>query len=352
MPIDLKTHFPPKNSHPAQKWEFRYSIAGRYIGGDDPLEQIAGGFDLTRERIRQIVKKGIKEIWGNSPPEIKDRFPFASFNFRKPLSLKSRQRKSQAHGGQSLVVYNLTQGKSPAEIRKALGGTYHGRYKRKVLRSWGIDIPRQNNDYSQLAQAQISAADAQKVLDSIRNISVPDMLRRTNPLIVSLLPVARKADLYPRSQDLPDILGVLQSQGVPSRAVAVTTHKNGQEVKITYRILPAVFEKRAIGYLANALELEHLRENPVTVLGKPTDQIPNTYELCRSGNYRHLGPLIKDIRGEAIASRSKVTIPQILEGCPVPVYRVPPRYGNLYQISQEPGLRQFLELRLKQLGLL
>ncbi|OGD91141.1 hypothetical protein A2W45_03930 [Candidatus Curtissbacteria bacterium RIFCSPHIGHO2_12_41_11] len=91
--INLHTTWPPRDwKHTVKNWARNFTIAGLYLKTDKILDEIGRSYHMTRENVRQIVKKVVIAIHTNSSQEMQERFSRESFNYRKPLSLAIRKR--------------------------------------------------------------------------------------------------------------------------------------------------------------------------------------------------------------------------------------------------------------------
>src|SRR3989344_6810013 len=138
VPVDTRTQIPSRNRKMTQaQWERNWSILGEYLGTDKTLEEIGRDRDLTRERVRQIVGKGVKQLHEVQSPEVQDEYPLDSLSYSKPLPLPSRKRTSKAHGGLSVEIEQaLLGGQKISQIKEEFSSKQIGN-ARRILGGWG-----------------------------------------------------------------------------------------------------------------------------------------------------------------------------------------------------------------------
>ena len=241
-PTDLRTPWPPRQKNQTEKMRQRnFIIAGRFLGTDDPLEEIGNGYNLTRERIRQIVKKVVEDLHKISIQEVQEAFPIESFDFDKSHTLEGRKRKSQVMGGRSFKVDQLvTQGKSAPEIRDTLGITSQSLYAaRQTLKGWGIEVPTRKDIYhkklEELQNPDLSDTEAQEILDAITRSGYRELSRGEKPVLTPVSIIARGAGLLFTTRDIKRFFYLLKKSGIPASSVArQKTNKNaGRQVIVT-----------------------------------------------------------------------------------------------------------------------
>ena len=329
FPIELKTQVPPKHPNQTQEnWERNLRITGLYLGTgpNQTLDEI-GGDVLTRERIRQIVKETVRKIQANSNQEMQERFPLESFYFGKPQDkVTIGKRISKRHGNLPLKVGGaILKGQSLSEIRRRFG-------HRKVysalhtLRKWGIEIPREKSvreRFASLANPELSDQEVQKILDTVTGSAYRYLSRGKNPILTKVSGIARSASLFLTSRDVGLISTVLKKAGIgvgfaPSGSFR---RKSGEQIQFRYHFIRTLDTDRAVNLLKQAPEFEHLKTNPVAVLGRPSAEIPSCYKL-QSGEFAAVMNLVAEIRGRRLNQKSRIKLVKIINAdCPVSVYK-------------------------------
>jgi len=357
-PIGTRVQIPPIGKWMNQaQWERIWDITGEYLGTDKTLEEVGRDFDIKRERVRQIVKKGVKQLRQIQSAEVKREFPFYQFDYRKPLSLPSRRRRSEAHGGLSVRVEKaLLEGKTIPQIKEVFSSTqiYEAR---KALSRWGIKVPSEINyilpRFEKLKDPQLSDEEKQKLLDNVKDRRILRVLSSgEEPLIIPVSRIGWQAGLFFHADKVNFIYTLLRSKGVPASSFSHFIRSPGENRKkerLTYYFICASDRDRAIEIVKDAKELDQLRVNPVIILGKTIDKIPRVGELENSGNYSHLGSLVIEIRGKSLA-RNINAENIIIDDCPASVIRY--KRSTFYRLDQEEQLREYLKKRFRELRLI
>ena len=135
------------------------------------------------------------------------------------------------------------------------------------------------------------------------------------------------------------------------------TKPGGQKQARNY-FIRTLDNNRAVTILQQASEVNHLRKNPVTVLGKPVQHIPTTYEFVRNEGLASVMNLISEIRGRRISPNSNIKLTDVIANdCPISIYvhchKQKPWHGDFrYWSDQKNQLKVYLRKRLKDLELL
>lgn len=202
FPIDTKTQIPPRSKSMTQtQWERNWRIVGAYLGTDKLLEEIGRDPGITKERVRQIVKSGVKKLHQIQSTEIRDEFLLGKFGYWKPLPIVLRRRRSESKGGVAVKIEQaLAKGKTLPKIKEEFTSE-QVLTARTTLRQWGIEIPYEHQPilpkYLKLRDPELADWEKQKLLDSIEHHGALRILSSgEEPLIVSVSKVGRKAGLF------------------------------------------------------------------------------------------------------------------------------------------------------------
>ena len=145
------------------------------------LEEVGQKFGgITRERVRQIEKKFIYNLWGNSSPEVRAKFPLEKILLNKPVSQTFREKISASMGGASLRIKEQVQNgvTRVSEIEKKTGISEKeilGR--RDVLRRMGIELPRKTVSYKELKDKIDKITDDNDLQEILDNLPLNTFLR-------------------------------------------------------------------------------------------------------------------------------------------------------------------------------
>lgn len=357
---DRRIYYPSiKTSMSLQKWERNLWMTYDYGFKEETLEEIGKrNGNLTREAARQIIKKTVRSLYNEADEEARDRFLFESFDFKKPRTLASRQRFSEAHGGISLqIARRLEQGATLDELKNDYT-TDQVSSARPIVESWGYKLKREKTpilpQFEDLKNLDATDSEIQTLLDKITT-SQCGVLKQAC-LVVDLTTVAKKAGLYIPSDQIHFISESLRKELLPQTKVPFKTKdKNGQEKIYHYHIIATTDEPNAIDILKNDHNLDDLRINPVGQIAGPTaKKLPNTYELA-SEEYGSVGTLIADIKGWLRWSgrdKGGIKTADIINGSPVPIYIANNDRRFSYRKDQKEKLRKHLESRMRQLGMI
>jgi len=213
-------------------------------------------YGVTRENVRQYVKRATEKLHEASPDELKDRFDTDQFDFRKPTTMKQKFKLSESHGGKlEGIVRLIDEGKSFDEILKSTELSSKQLYNVKTnARSFAVEIPYRTSNpirelklsLQRLSDKNTSIEEAQQILDRL-SVSV---YRRNYEAIIRIADIVKDLGFTiqsPVSPTLPGIVVLLKLQGIPARALE---HKSGIRI-MRYGILAEADKERATEYLGS-----------------------------------------------------------------------------------------------------
>ena len=311
--------WPPRSKNLTEaNWQRNFTIAGRSLGTDATLEKIGNDYHLTKERVRQIAKRCVLVLYKNSDLQTQSRFPLENFSFDKSPTREAKRIKLQ---------------------------------RKQNLRKLTIpDLP----DY-----------ETQKILNTVTRSSYQVLSRGENPVLIAVSDIARNAGLNLDSRNVGIISSFLKKAGI---GVGFAPHKSyrrksGEQIQTGYHFIRTLDRNRAVSMFKQAPEVEHLKINPVTILGKTSGEMPSVnVSKLKSGEFASVMNLIAEIRGRRIGPGSKIKLTDIVEdNCPVSIYQYDKqkRSGShntcnvhRYRLEQKEELKTYLSNRLAELGLL
>lgn len=356
---DKSTYFPPiPTSMSKENWERGLRMTYDFAFTEDTLEEIGKrNGNLSRERVRQIIRRTVINLHASAGQAAWDRFPFDSFDFGKPYTITSRQKMSELHGGTSLnIARMIDQGATIDDIKKEYTAGQRSN-ARITLKSWGgTQLERELNpilpQFEGLRRPDATDEQIQTLLDKITNTGRHQVLKQAG-LIIAQSTVARKTGLYISGDQVNFVSESLAKEKLPQ---AKFPHKikdeNGQGKIAYYHIIAAIHEQRATDILQKDRNLDDLRINPVTqIAGPKAERLPNTTQLA-SEEYESLGNLIGEIRGSRWSGKGKggIKIADIIQGSTIEIYSNSAE--TLFRKDREAQLRLFLESRLRELGMI
>lgn len=359
---DPRHYFPVKSrNHPHDEWVRNWEITGLYLGTDKTLEEIGAKFHLTRARIQQIVKKNLFSLYQSSDEQIKSGFPWESLETSKPLSIASRKRLSLASGGISVRAEELVKrGLSAGEIQAALNTTSSQLgVTRHILNTWGTELPYQNEAYSpnyrqnlaRLFAGTLPYEEAQRIIDQVTRGVLQKHSSGDKPDLLSVITLAQKSGLSVNTRKVSLLVKILRGNQIPTGLVEhLLSEKPGRKsYVIHYYIIPSYYQEKAKNILQSHPELASFRDNPVSVIGKKSPDIPNTSQLKNSGIYKSVGVLLGELGYPRFLQHAKLTTGGLITSdCPVSVFAQRNR-NFYYRADDEEALRALLLSRLAEL---
>lgn len=356
VPIDTCSFTPPKlKGQKPKHWGRMFEIVGAYLGTEQSLEEVGREFGLTRQRICQIARKGVRVMYAAQNQDIRDKYPWESFDFNKPLGVSNFRKISEAGGGTSCRVEELyLLGYTLDEIARVMGkDVCQISQVRGILRGWGVNLPYKFAPvlprFEQLRNPKLTDEDKQRLLDSIKvNGALAVLSSGENPLVVAVSNVGDQAGLYIKYSKASIIYDVLRRNGVPASTFSETVNNNGKKRYRSHYFIHTADIKRAIEVIKGASELDEYKSGKAIAIGKPTDRVPRCAELKKSGEYGSISSLVKKLRGRSYHPRVRAE-DIIAEDCPVGVFRYDIRV--YYSISDEKALSEYLMRRFEVAGL-
>lgn len=359
------------------QWNRQKNVGGIYIGSpaiNKDLKKLAGLYsvppelrrvvtevrEVTTERIRQINKAFLRNLWNNGSPELQERHPLNKvLAVRKPLSQRSKERHSAVRGGKSLEIKKQVEsGVTNVDEISANTGISRIRImsRRKLLKGWGIniDIPRERSSYKESLEQLVEQLEKetddkkiQELLDRLPYLVIwRDMTKKKGAShFYSLLTVVREAGFYPQNADVHSFATSLKTAGVPitrkDRVIAgIKPHT------LRYYILLSRHKDRIIQALKDDQDLQRFQRNPVRLIcGATKDNLPTTTKLEQKQGYEVVCQVLKELGLIIGGSRSKIRYSDIFTpDCPVPIYLYYKNY--YYPVTQEEALRSFIAKKL------
>lgn len=364
VPLEKK---PSKGFYPSKspeqeidKWQRNWEIAGLYAGTDTTFQDIGQRYGgLTRERVRQIFKEGVKKLHLVSKVEIQNQFPLEGLELRKPLTFVSRLRLSQAQGGMMKKVLDEARaGKTPGQIKQELDITYTQlARKRKQLQSIGIHIgyiyERRSSEYQtrikKLKEGNLSKDKVQKLFDEMTSHIYQRLSSGENPILSPLTTVTRESGIFieGRRKGFPLVAHLLKKGGIPVGSAPFKNRTTGKQYDVAYYFIRESDIPKAGEILNTDPRLEAFRNNPVRVFGKKDTTIPTTYEFGYSPSYKVLRGLLSELGYPMHGARPVlITSSLITDECPASIFMHQGSYR--YKVEDEKVLKEFFKGRLEK----
>lgn len=264
-------HFKVPKRFTKEQWERNLDIVLVYLlNPDKSLEEIGRYDGITRERVRQIKDKVIKNLWLNCSIETQTLFPFEQLELA--LTQRSNELKSKAKGGKSVAINRgLQAGKSIAEIRKERGLSIQQiTTSRYVLRRWGTEVPHIITPHSEIVDLEKQLRNAktdqekQKYLNQVKRDFYAHHRKGNDPLFMSTRNLFKKAGFNEgfHSQNSAILLASLKNVGFPTGEIHIENRSKREKEGIrTYHFALAKDEERAKAILLADPSLERFRRS-------------------------------------------------------------------------------------------
>lgn len=292
-----------------ESWVRTRNIIGVYFGSPITEERLGKGYgylfpkhgleegenDITRESIRQLVKRGICYLWQNCSKETQASFPLTEIVLAKPWAKKSKGRISRTLEGRQLAR-ELANATDKAEIQELLKRVKYSFYRR----------------YTQ----------------------------GEKPLLIKFRTLI--AGFYPTVRDYHLFLRVLQDSGITvyniKREVGSGSNKGTQR----FYFIAAQNQQEAREILLASPKLARFLENPVRQFAGPTgsdEPLPTTWQLVnKQGGFISVGRIMAEFA---------VRFDSFLEGCPVAIFQYRDRY--FFRRDQAAVLQEFIARKMEEL---
>lgn len=337
-----------KNKQPEKRVR-DIDILRKYYWTEHSAEKIGGVFDLTREGVRQIIKKGIGDVYEALTPELRAALlplPELLAQVGKPKTLTMRMDLSTERGGKSIRVEKLVKaGRTPAQIREILGLSGQGLDSaRRTLMGWGKMYPKYENrspvENKQLAQALRDKSETKEeraaLLSQVNHSFIHMDTSSGNRSIIPVSYALRRAGYHIPTTEIESIIAVLEERGVSVGILRkeIKTLK-GKIIIQRYIFIAAGDLEQALQVFRKAESLQKYLRNPVSQTAGPLDENPPSLQR----GYKTVGSLLREYE-----IRRKWSQRVNLGGSPVPVFRRGASY--FYPADQEGAFRKFIESQL------
>ena len=235
------------------------------IGSTATEEELADKYGTFRQSISDSNKFFLGNLWNNSSPTLQDRYPLNEvLTARKPWGQPSRERFSAVRGGASLRIKEQVESEvtDPDKISENTGISKQKirQAATRTLKSWGIDVPRENASYIEILEQLDKETDDKKIqelLDGLPYYVIPhDMAKEKEASrFSSLSPLIREAG-FRSKYNLPFATS-LKADGVGAPiAIKDRVVKGAKPRTLTYYFLLSRHKDRAIKALKEDQSLQ------------------------------------------------------------------------------------------------
>jgi hypothetical protein len=114
-----------KRKHNLRSWQRMRYIVGTYVFHESAtLRTLGREFGISTQAVQSLKERGFEWLYKNSSPEVKARFPLAELTFIRPMTIATKERKSQMSTGVLLGIrLAIDYGATSYQQLKALGFT-------------------------------------------------------------------------------------------------------------------------------------------------------------------------------------------------------------------------------------
>lgn len=246
-------------------WSRQRKVGFRYAFQDNTLEEIGRSYGITRQRAGQLNEKFLPNIWHTASPKLRKKYPLETLPLSKPLTQRSREKLSESFGGSSFKIKKLLVERGmtdPVQIQAELGISPETmRFSRKVLKEWGIELPRTYTNYMKLKEMIVKETDdekLQKILDSLSDGQIRGYLERCrksgNAIFIAVSRIVKEAGHSSNGRHTKRIVERLENAEIPVRTV---THEDKRRKTLhRYWVVFAKHRKRIVDVLNNDQDLK------------------------------------------------------------------------------------------------
>lgn len=341
-------------------WIRQRNMIGAYFASDATHQSLADIYGVARQRIFQIIRHGVVNLWRSSSPELKQLYPFESIPLNKPESLADHLARSSRSVNSLMVkvLAGLEAGKSLAQIKQKedLTGDQIADVRIRT-RKLGIEIPYQAKMRSPAERKRLvgrlsQATDKTLVRTLFREVRLPfcrNHSRGEDRCFVTVTNLAREAGYYFRNTEANQFVRPLQKADIPIRSFRRRLKRGKNKGLIQrYYFITRPFEEQSKQIYQHTKKLDKFKQNPVTqIAGPKTDRLPTTTDFVREKDYRTVGKLFR---------QTGLQIPRVHNSfedtdffnpnCPVPLFRVGGKsrrsHYACYPVDQEEVLRKWI----------
>lgn len=296
---------------------------GEYLGTGSTGEKIGDKYRITKQRVHQIIKGLIDQSHNLAPASLREEFPRDGLATRKPLTLGTLERRSQAYRKSKMdeVVAAIDQGKSFKKIKEKTGVSTQ---ELVGYRRAGLEVPfskealsrRYQKNLEHLACGELNDRQIKELFEDMEKnnrVWVCEGLKKLG-VLVPLTEAARDQELYVHTKCFASYK-ILKKLAIPAvRVERKFMDKDGKRKERVYFYVLGN-HKRTQSAFSDPL-FDPFRKNPVQVLGKVTGKIPTTH-ILKNPSYLSVGSMLRK-RGILISQRQvrKYVGPD----CPVSVF--------------------------------
>src|SRR3989344_1456411 len=295
-----------------ENWVRARNIIGSYFGSSILGPKLAKSYSVSKERVSQIIERGIGYLWENCSTATQMLFPFKEIALAKPWPqrLEAREQSSELPP----VRTSIQENRQLAE---------------------------------ELAKAK-DKAKIQRLLKRVKRHFYETHTQGEQPLLIKFKDLI--VGFYPSGRDYQSFLQVLDDLGIPVGQI-IKRVKSGRQKGSgqNYYFIAAQNQQEAKEAFLSSPKLTRFRENPVKqITGPPETSLPRIRQLVnKAGGFIPVGQIMAEFGVHHGGFSKLIATDSFTKDCPVPIFRY--RRNYFFSKDREAMLREFIARRLKEL---
>ena len=343
-------------------WAKRLNITGIYFGTSLTLDEIGQRYGgISREAVRQIIEKGVKDLHKHSSTETQTKFPIKEIPLSKPLCVtKNIENKATTNASNLEAVSKQLENRitnsdqittntnlSKKEVQLAL----------KIIRSQSAKVKKEKwhqiyenkkdtwQAICNIVEYSEDKVQTQAAIDILDQFHAIKLLRKKDHSLLTCTEIlGKKPAGFSKKIHI-----VLRNANIPVMRISYDTQTQRKYEAVSY-FIPNRFAEEALDVLNNSPLKNDLKNHVEQIAGPLTSTLPSTTEFARPKKFKHVGSLIPSIRNSNLKN---ISFQELCSLCPVPVYtyKTAKKSGYVYPVEFEQEVKEYLDRRLKALGI-
>lgn len=254
-----------------ETWIERRSITAIYFSSVARYEKLGLIYNLSRERIRQIIGETLTDFHLALPDPVKDQFPLHEI-LSSQGKTKDRQYKALLEGKYNRLVELLEEGLDITQLADRLK-LNEQLVKRRLLFLKGLglkipEFPRKGVDVkkllAQLQDQSLHDAKVQQLLDQVTSSAYSVGTLGDNPILIPVVKVASEAGFHSIARNGPKFTQALKDAKIPLGILKREVKTGPQKGTLNYHFIASHHKERARQILLGDPNLKRFLENPVS----------------------------------------------------------------------------------------
>lgn len=288
------------------EWVRQRNITGLYFSTIASLENLGSIYNLSRERVRQIIAKTLTDLHLSLPDPLRQQFPIHD--------ILSSQGKPVVHMYKDLLTGKYNRLVELLEQKADIGRMVDEfqvkpttiRERLSFLVELGINVPlslrapRQEKNKEIVMQLQDTSLDdieVQELLDKVTHHLYAVCVSGDNPILIPITNVASEDGFRAVNRNGPEFIKILEDAHLPIGILNIEVKTGTQKGLLKYHFIVSWHRERARQIFLEEPSLERFLENPVTQVCGPISQIPTSWHFSSKNEkrqYNHLGRIFAE----------------------------------------------------------